>query len=180
VYFKFCSTFDSTPRGNIGPVLDALVDALAARSVIVAASAPRNGRTVFRSRLFVWDELLDESPMTDHPLNPMTDSDLRALLRPQSTKRVGTLPWEQVAGGNPPLELPADATHLIADAITESDLRVLGEAALHHPLSAGSAGLAAGMAQVHAGAAAADSVTLPRGPVAILAGSASSATRRQV
>lgn len=181
VYFKFCSTFDSTPRGNIGPVLDALADALKARPVIVAASAPRNGRTVYRSRLFVWDELLAESPMKDHPLNPMTASDLRVLLGPQSTKEIGTLPWEQIAEVATPPELPADVTHVIADAITEADLRVLGDLALRHPLSAGSAGLAAGMAQVHPRARESDATaTLPKGPTAILAGSTSAATRGQV
>lgn len=188
VYFKYCSTFDSTPTGNIGPVLDALSEALNAESVLVAPSAPRNGRTVYRSRLFVWDQLLAESPMKDHPLNPMWHSDLRELLRAQSRRSVGALQWgdlRAIADGTatdagPPL--PVGATHIVADAVTEDDLRALGRIALQHPLSSGSAGLAAGMAQVWmVGRERAGSpVVLPQGPTAVLAGSCSAATREQV
>lgn len=183
VYFKYCSTFDSTPRGNIGPVLDALSDAQRADSVLVVPSAPRNGRTVYRSRLFVWDQLLHESPMKDHPLNPMWDADVRALLRAQTDRPVDALPWEQLhaieAGQT---ELPDGVQYLVGDAISEADLRVLGGIALRHSLSSGSAGLATGMAQVWmAGRTASPAVVVPpSGPVAVLAGSASAATREQV
>ncbi|MEV4177917.1 four-carbon acid sugar kinase family protein, partial [Nonomuraea sp. NPDC049709] len=74
VYFKYCSTFDSTPDGNIGPVLDALADAMDAPVVAMTPSSPEHGRTQYNGYLFVGDVLLGESHMRHHPLTPMTDS----------------------------------------------------------------------------------------------------------
>lgn len=183
VYFKYCSTFDSTPRGNIGPVLDALSDALDAEHVLVTPATPRNGRAVFRSRLFVNDDLLAESPMKDHPLNPMRHSDLRELLRPQTVKLIGALQWEAVqALAGRDADVPGDAVHVVADAVSERDLELLGALALRGPLSSGAAGLATGIARAARGGVvgAPPAVDLPPGPVALLAGSCSAATREQV
>jgi uncharacterized protein YgbK (DUF1537 family) len=197
VYFKYCSTFDSTSRGNIGPVLDALSDALEAGPVLVAPAAPRNGRTVYMSKLFVWAQLLSESPMKSHPLNPMLDPDLRALLRQQTSRRTGALYWQQLqrlrdlgelelakaeVSWDPGTGPSEGAGYVVADAITEEDLEPLGAIALKSPLSSGSAGLAVGIARARGHGKDARSVrlSLPKGPSAVLAGSCSAATREQV
>ena len=129
-YWKYCSTFDSTARGNIGPVADALLDALGAapRVTVHAPAFPENGRTVYRGRLFVGDLPLDESPMKDHPLTPMRDSDLVRLLAPQTPAPVDRLTLPTVRGGRADIASAIAAraadgvVHLVADAIEDADL----------------------------------------------------------
>ena len=99
IFFKYCSTFDSTDRGNIGPVADALLEALQSDFTIACPAFPTNGRTVFKGHLFVGDQLLSDSSMRNHPLNPMTDSNLVSVLRRQTPHRVGLVPREVVAAG---------------------------------------------------------------------------------
>jgi uncharacterized protein YgbK (DUF1537 family) len=99
ILFKYCSTFDSTPAGNIGPVGEALAEALGARGVVACPAFPETGRTVFQGHLFVGDRLLSESGLQHHPLNPMTDPDLRRWLRRQTTAPVGLVPFETVRRG---------------------------------------------------------------------------------
>jgi len=186
LYFKYCSTFDSTARGNIGPVAAALADLVECPVTLVAPSAPANGRTVYQGHLFVGSQLLSESPMRDHPINPMTDSDLTRLLRAQTDRPVELLAHPDVAGGPEALRQrlrrqPA-GTLLVADAISDDDLAALAGAALDEglPLVSGSAGLAHALARVRGRDQAAPVPALPEGPYAVISGSASAATRRQV
>ncbi|MDN5654549.1 MAG: four-carbon acid sugar kinase family protein, partial [Kocuria sp.] len=99
VYDKYCSTFDSTAEGNIGPIADELAEVLGAGRAVVVPSMPANGRTVYQGTLFVHDQPLSESPMRDHPLNPMRDSDLVRLLQAQTARPVGLIPWQTVRQG---------------------------------------------------------------------------------
>ncbi|MBF4160771.1 3-oxo-tetronate kinase [Nocardioides acrostichi] len=188
VYVKYCSTFDSTPAGNIGPVVDAIAEHRGAGAVLVAPAAPENGRTVYRSRLFVHDQLLAESPMRDHPLNPMRESDLRVVLAEQSDVPIAAVVLPEVLQGPEIVQRAIDAladprVNVVADAVTEADLGVLGQVALRHRVSSGSAGLAAGIAASagHGDVARASALPEPpAGPVVVLSGSCSSATRAQV
>jgi 3-dehydrotetronate 4-kinase len=167
-FLKVCSTFDSTPEGNIGPVADALLDELGAERTIVTPAYPANGRTVYKGHLFVGDVLLAESPMRNHPLTPMTDSNLVRVLQRQTSRPVGLL-------GAP------DVTYAIADAITDDDLRALGAAHADLPLLVGGAGLALGLP--HAYGFAPTPVALAarvHGPAVVIAGSLSEATRAQI
>ncbi|MGZ5228178.1 MAG: four-carbon acid sugar kinase family protein, partial [Burkholderiales bacterium] len=99
IYFKFCSTFDSTPGGNIGPVTEALMNALGCDFTIACPAFPENGRTVFKGHLFVGDDLLSESGMRDHPLTPMRDSNLIRVLQAQAKLKIGHIDYEVVARG---------------------------------------------------------------------------------
>src|SRR5687767_7655528 len=131
IYFKYCSTFDSTPQGNIGPVAEALMDALGTDFTIACPAFPENGRTVFRGHLFVGDVLLSDSGMRDHPLTPMTDANLVRVLQAQSRARVGLVRHDVVARGAAAVRerfdaLRAEGVRLaVADAIDDDDLRVL-------------------------------------------------------
>ena len=100
-FFKYCSTFDSTPQGNIGPVAEALVKALSAEKVIVCPAFPATGRTIYQGHLFVGDRLLSESGMEAHPLTPMTDPDIRRWLQRQTTLPVGHVGFGDVRRGAP-------------------------------------------------------------------------------
>jgi len=99
IIFKYCSTFDSTPDGNIGPVGEALAEALGAKGVVVCPAFPDAGRTVYQAHLFVFDKLLHESGMQEHPINPMTEPDLRRCLEQQSQGSVGHAPHAAVRAG---------------------------------------------------------------------------------
>jgi uncharacterized protein YgbK (DUF1537 family) len=187
IYFKYCSTFDSTPRGNIGPVADALLDALQARFSVATPAYPRNGRTVFKGNLFVGDVPLAESGMRDHPLTPMRDSNLVRVLAAQTPHGVGLVPYDAVdAGARAVLErLQAleneGKRYAILDAVSDAHLVAAGESCRDMPLATGGAGLAMGIARAlpkRTGRAA----ELPRiaGPAVVLAGSCSSATLAQV
>jgi uncharacterized protein YgbK (DUF1537 family) len=120
IYFKYCSTFDSTPQGNIGPVTEALMDALADRPgadfTIASPAFPDNGRTVFKGYLFVGDELLSESGMRHHPLTPMTDANLVRVLQAQCTRKVGLVDYRVVARGA--VDIRGRYVDLRADEIT--------------------------------------------------------------
>ena len=191
-YFKYCSTFDSTPAGNIGPVTEALMDALGARFTIACPAFPENGRTVFRGHLFVGDELLGDSGMRDHPLTPMTDSNLVRVLQAQSTRRVGLIRHDTIAQGIGAVRARIAALQreersiAIADAITDDDLRTLAGACAELPLLTAASGLALGLPAVYAERgwrapdtrAAALDATCDR--AAVLAGSCSLATNAQV
>lgn len=191
IYFKYCSTFDSTAKGNIGPVADALQAALASDFALVCPAFPATGRTVVMGQLFVGQQLLSESPMKDHPLTPMRDSSLVRLMAAQSRHPVGAISLDTVAHGAG--EIAAACEKLrgegirygVADAVTDADLAALGAAATSHVLVTGASGLAAGLVPNFRKAGqlgpAADA-RLPQvgGPAVVLAGSCSAATRTQV
>lgn len=191
-YFKYCSTFDSTPAGNIGPVAEALLEALGADFTIACPAFPENGRTVFRGHLFVGDELLSDSGMRHHPLTPMNDANLLRVLQAQSRGRVGLVRHDTVKQGVPAVQarfacLRAEGVRLaVADAIDNDDLRTLAVACADLPLITAGSGLALGLPAVYeargwirpdAQAAALQAVG---GAAAVLAGSCSAATRAQV
>ncbi|WP_433700163.1 3-oxo-tetronate kinase [Nocardiopsis sp. CA-288880] len=186
-YFKYCSTFDSTPAGNIGPVAEALLEALGETVTVVAPAFPANGRTVYRGHLFVGDEPLDESPMRHHPLTPMTDSNLLRLLAPQvggGEDDVALVPWPTVARGEEAVREAigragrAGARFVVVDALTDADLATLARATEDLRLLTGGSALAQGLRGPRA--LARTPVTLPGGPRVVLSGSASRATQGQV
>ncbi|MFC8569766.1 3-oxo-tetronate kinase [Streptomyces sp. NPDC057245] len=186
VYFKYCSTFDSTAQGNIGPVADALMDAAGAAVTLHCPASPPNGRTVYQGHLFVHDQLLSDSPLRHHPLNPMTDSSLPRLLSAQTRHRVAVIDRPTVRRGADAVREAllaheqAGVRHVIADALTDEDLAVLGAATLELPVVAGAAGLAEGIG--HACPTAGPVTAEPRpseGRAAVLAGSCSARTLEQ-
>ena len=191
-YFKVCSTFDSTPRGNIGPVAQALMAALGADFAIACPAFPENGRSVFRGHLFVGDQLLSDTGMRDHPLTPMTDANLVRWLQAQTALRVGLLRHDSVAAGFDAVSsritaLRAEGVRIaIADAIDNDDLRTLGAACADLPLLIAGSGLALGLPAAYAqrGWVTPDATvaTLPAvgGHAAVLSGSCSTATNAQV
>jgi uncharacterized protein YgbK (DUF1537 family) len=188
--FKYCSTFDSTPQGNIGPVAEALMDALNAPAAVVCPAFPATGRTLFMGHLFVKDRLLNESGMQDHPLTPMTDADIPRWLRRQTKGDVGLVPYQTVMQGPVAIrdaianEAAAGRRLVVVDAISEKDLRVIGAAIRDHPLVTGGSGIALGLPQNFREQAllssAKESFSPAPGPGVILSGSCSSATRAQV
>ena len=188
IYFKYCSTFDSTAQGNIGPVTEALMEALGTPFTIATPAFPDNQRTVFKGHLFVGDALLGESGMRDHPLTPMTDSNLVRVLQAQCRRPVGLIDYRVVAGGEQAIvkrmaELRAEGVSIaIVDALGNDDLMRLGPALKDLPLVTAGSGVAIGLPAnfgiVPSGAAS----ELPRaaGARAVLSGSCSVATNRQV
>jgi 3-dehydrotetronate 4-kinase len=150
-FFKYCSTFDSTPQGNIGPVADALAEALGADCVIVCPAFPGAGRTLYQGHLFVGDRLLNESGMQSHPLTPMTDPDICRWLRQQSRHRVGLIPAPTVMAGPAAIreallaQEKAGNRHVVVDAIRDEDLRAIGAASEGLPLITGGSGVAQGL-----------------------------------
>ncbi len=191
VLFKICSTFDSTDRGNIGPVLDALrarADGSGEpRAVIVTPAFPETGRTVFMGHLFVGAVPLAESPLKDHPLNPMRDSDLVRVLSRQSANPVGLLAHQTVARGPDAVRAALGEAEgaVIADAVDEAALETLGTVAIEAPLSVGASGLGLGLARAlvrrEGRAPEPASIAEPAGGrAAILAGSCSAATLAQI
>ncbi len=147
IVFKVCSTFDSTPEGNIGPVLDALAKRLDAETTVVCPAFPENGRSVYQGHLFVADTLLSESGMRNHPLTPMTDPDLRRVLAAQSQMPVGHVPAAKVNSGAAVIRqaLTELTGHVIVDAIRDCDLREIGVAARDFRLLCGGSGIALGL-----------------------------------
>ncbi|MGY0055626.1 3-oxo-tetronate kinase [Streptomyces sp. LZ34] len=188
IYVKYCSTFDSTSQGNIGPVTDALMHAAGAAATLHCPAFPLGGRTVYQGHLFVHDQLLSESPLRHHPLTPMTDSALVRLLSAQTRHRVALIDWPTVRRGVDAVRgaltahQQAGARHIIADALTDDDLAVLGAAALELPVIAGAAGLAEGLGHAYLPAAGpATSAPVPyEGRAAVLAGSCSARTLEQI
>ena len=191
-YFKVCSTFDSTPAGNIGPVTEALMDALDAPFAIACPAFPENGRTVFRGHLFVGDQLLSDTGMREHPLTPMTDANLVRVLQAQTTRRVGLLRHDTVGQGPAAtrariVALIADGVRIaIADAIDNDDLRTLARACIDLPLITAGSGVALGLPEVYAARgwvvpdASAAQLDAVGGHAAVLSGSCSTATNAQV
>lgn len=147
-FWKYCSTFDSTPRGNIGPVAEALMKALGVNQTIYCPAFPENGRSIFMGNLFVGEQPLAESPMRDHPLTPMRDSNLMRLLAPQVTQPVGLANWHVVTKGTQPLrdrlaQLRAGGVaHVIVDAIANDDLHVIADACQNMKLLTGGSAIA--------------------------------------
>lgn len=191
IVFKYCSTFDSTAAGNIGPVADALMETLEAEIAVICPAFPANRRTVYRGHLFVGDDLLSDSSMKDHPLTPMRDSNLVRLMTAQSRHRVGLVPHEVVALG---AEATAEALedlwaegilYGVVDAITDADLQTIGRAVAGHKLVTGGSGVALGLPanfreQGLLTGRAAPLVPDVDGRSVILAGSCSPATRAQI
>ncbi len=190
-FFKYCSTFDSTEAGNIGPVADALTEALGSGFALACPAFPTNGRTVFQGHLFVGAVLLNESGMENHPLTPMTDANLVRVLSRQTTGTVGLVPFATVDAG--PVAIRKAMTGLkeigrryaIVDAVTDAHLRAIGEAAEGHALITGGSGVALGLPENFRRQgllAASDPGALPdvAGHAAVLAGSCSRATLFQI
>ncbi|WLQ35190.1 four-carbon acid sugar kinase family protein [Streptomyces castrisilvae] len=191
LYLKYCSTFDSTSEGNIGPVTDALLAELASSLTVHCPAYPANARTVYLGHLFVGRSLLSESGMANHPLTPMRDPDLLRVLGSQTPAAVGALPLDVTTHGPGPTAAHladlgrAGTAHVIADAVRDEDIEHLAAAvaACELPLAAGGApfGAAWGAALIRAtGAGGAAPPVPPDGPSAVLVGSASQATLRQV
>jgi 3-dehydrotetronate 4-kinase len=188
--FKYCSTFDSTPEGNIGPVAEALADALDVKGVVACPAFPAMGRTVYQGHLFVGDVLLSESGMQNHPLTPMTDPDIRRWLRLQTSSAVGHVPAPVVAEGAEAIDAALRAcaqrgeTLTIVDAVADEDLVRIGRACAGAPLLTGGSGIALGLPAnfIAEGLAEGGRYRFEgvAGPEAILAGSCSGRTRSQV
>ncbi|WP_299655468.1 3-oxo-tetronate kinase [uncultured Tateyamaria sp.] len=185
-FFKYCSTFDSTPEGNIGPVADALAEALDAHQVIVCPAFPGTGRSVYQGHLFVNDVLLSESGMQNHPLTPMTDPDLRRWLALQTRYAVGHVGSGAVFAGAAAIrqvfatEHEAGKRHIVVDAIRDEDLRAIGAAAKELPLITGGSGVALGLPANFGCVAGEVPWTGQSGTAVALSGSCSIATRAQV
>jgi uncharacterized protein YgbK (DUF1537 family) len=192
VYFKYCSTFDSTPKGNIGPVTDALMRTLETDFTIACPAFPEAGRTICRGYLFVGDVLLSESGMKDHPLTPMTDANLVRVLQAQTKRKVGLIRYDTLARGAAALRdaiaaLKRDGVAIaIVDALSEADLRCIAEGCSDLALVTAGSGVGLGIAEHHRRAGhlvhAASAAVLPRvaGHAAVLSGSCSVATNGQV
>ncbi|MCB1332880.1 MAG: four-carbon acid sugar kinase family protein [Roseivivax sp.] len=186
IFFKYCSTFDSTPEGNIGPVADALAEALGAHRVVVCPAFPGTGRSVYQGHLFVGDRLLNESGMQNHPLTPMTDADLRRWLAPQTRHTVGHVPAQTVFRGAEAIRAGLDAAHelghrhVVVDAIRDEDLIAIGRAAHDLRLITGGSGVALGLTANFGCTPAPVPWRGQRGKAVALSGSCSTATRAQV
>jgi uncharacterized protein YgbK (DUF1537 family) len=193
VYFKYCSTFDSTPEGNIGPVLDALADELSAEVVLQTPSSPAHLRTQYLGHLFVGDVLISDSHMRHHPLTPMTDSLLPRWFAQQTGHKVSLITHRTVRNGPDAIRAAAAQArdrgerHVLVDAIDADDLNKIGHAVLDMPLVGGAAGLAAGIAAAVTSSAALserspvdDTDPVAGKPAAVLAGSCSARTLEQI
>ena len=187
IYFKYCSTFDSTKDGNIGPVSEALADALRARAVIVCPAFPGTGRSIYQGHLFVDEVLLNESGMQDHPLTPMTDPDIRRVLAAQSNGPVGHVDAYTVLSGAQAIRARLDAQAvagkrlIVVDALQDADLMQIGAAAKGLKLITGGSGAALGL-PANFGITAGSGMTWKGedGKCVILSGSCSVATRGQI
>jgi uncharacterized protein YgbK (DUF1537 family) len=188
IYFKVCSTFDSTDRGNIGPVAEALMKALGTDFATVCPAFPENQRTVFKGHLFVGDVLLSESSMRKHPLTPMTDSNLVNVLQRQCTGKVGLIDHAVVSQGAEAIRArmaalrSSGARFAIVDAVSNADLMTMGRAFDGLPLIVAGSGVAIGLPQNHGISASAGAARLPaaKGFRAIVSGSCSAASNAQV
>jgi len=188
IYFKYCSTFDSTPEGNIGPVTEALMEALNCKFTIATPAFPDNGRTVFKGYLFAGAVLLNESGMQNHPLTPMTDANLVRVMQAQTQRKVGLIDHTVMAKGSQAIvekiqELQADGVGVaIVDATSNADLKTLGPALKGMPLVTAGSGVAIGLPAnwgIEASEKAA-ALPAPSGYQAIVSGSCSLATQGQV
>jgi uncharacterized protein YgbK (DUF1537 family) len=192
ILFKYCSTFDSTAQGNIGPVADALMRRLGAASAIICPAFPANGRSIYQGYLFVGAVPLHESSMKDHPLTPMRDSSLMRLMAAQTDAKVGLVDYATVIAGADAVRTRIAALagegvrYLVADALTNADLMALGEAVAGEPLLTGGSGIAMGLPQNFRKAGllpareVAAQLVAPAGRAGIISGSCSTATRGQI
>jgi uncharacterized protein YgbK (DUF1537 family) len=194
IYFKYCSTFDSTPQGNIGPVTEALLDALHGPDqgfTIVCPAFPENQRTVFKGHLFVGDVLLSDSGMRQHPLTPMTDANLVRVMQSQTQRKVDLVPYGIVSQGAAAIAARFAALQAlgvgvaVVDAISNADLMEIGKALAGMPLVTAGSGIAISLPQnwsSQAGDTGVSADTLPAatGLRAVVSGSCSQATNGQV
>ena len=195
IYFKYCSTFDSTPEGNIGPVTEALLDALhgPGKGFAIACPAfPVNQRTVFKGHLFVGDVLLSDSGMRHHPLTPMTDANLVRVMQSQTRRKVGLVPQDVVSAGPQAIRerfaaLQAEGVGVaVVDAVSNDDLMLIGQALARMPLVTAGSGIAIGLPQnwpqlkAQGVEVRADALPPARGLQAVVSGSCSVATNAQV
>jgi uncharacterized protein YgbK (DUF1537 family) len=191
LFFKYCSTFDSTDAGNIGPVAEALAELTGAAIVPFCPAFPSNGRSVYQGHLFVGRQLLSDSPMRDHPLTPMRDADLVRVLARQTRHKVGLIPLAVVARGPVAIRaaygaaVAAGERFVIVDALDDGHLAAIAAASAALPLITGGSGVAVGLADNArrvAGLGPADAApwSAPAGARLILAGSCSAATRGQI
>lgn len=188
IYFKYCSTFDSTPDGNIGPVSDALMAQTSCRAIIHSPALPQNGRTLVHGHLFVNGALLNQSGMENHPINPMWDARLVELLKPQTDGKAAVIDLVTVRAGSAALRARYQALadqgfrHIVVDALTEDDLAIQAAAFGDLPLLAGGSGLGGALAARASTQATADGrFTFPEDKKAVvLSGSCSVMTNRQV
>ncbi|ROM83866.1 3-oxo-tetronate kinase [Pseudomonas sp. WP18] len=191
-FFKYCSTFDSTPQGNIGPVADALAQALGVSFVVACPAFPENQRTLFQGHLFVGDVLLSESGMRNHPLTPMTDANLVRVLQQQTGRAVGLVAHGVVRQGADAISARLQSLqaqgfgYAIVDAIEDEHLHAIGTALAHHLLITGGSGVARGLpgnfrrAGLLGEAQAASVLPVLEGFGAVVSGSCSLATNGQV
>ena len=195
VYFKYCSTFDSTPEGNIGPVTEALLDALHGPGqgfTIACPAFPVNQRTVFKGHLFVGDVLLSDSGMRHHPLTPMTDANLVRVMQAQTRRKVDLVAQDVVAAGPQAIRerfaaLQAEGVGVaVVDAVSNEDLMLIGQALAGIPLVTAGSGIAIGLPQnwpqlqARGADVRADALPPARGAQAVVSGSCSVATNAQV
>jgi 3-dehydrotetronate 4-kinase len=192
ILFKYCSTFDSTDAGNIGPVADALLDRLGGDFTVFCPAFPENGRTIYKGYLFVGDVLLSESGMRDHPLTPMRDPSLVRVLQRQTRHKVGLVPYATVSKGAEAIsaafaELRSNGfRHAVIDAVGDGDLLALGAAIAELKLITGGSGIALGLpenfrrAGLLAKTESAAALPVVRGLAAVISGSCSPATLAQV
>ncbi|MGA0006894.1 MAG: 3-oxo-tetronate kinase [Burkholderiaceae bacterium] len=195
IYFKYCSTFDSTPAGNIGPVTDALLDAIHGEGkgfTIVCPAFPENQRTIFNGHLFVGEQLLSDSGMRHHPLTPMTDANLVRVMQAQTKRRVGLVNYATVSKGADAIKAAFQNLQdqgygvAVVDAISNTDLMAMGAALAGMPLVTAGSGVAIGLPQNWratgqlAPSDHADQLPPPSGYQAVISGSCSVATNQQV
>lgn len=191
LFFKYCSTFDSTDQGNIGPVAEALMKRLGCRFTLACPAFPGAQRTIYQGHLFVGASLLSDSPLKDHPLTPMHDPNLVSVLSRQTRRKVGLVAYETVEAGAEAIAAAFGRAEeegveiAIVDAINDRHLRDIGAAAAGLPLVTGGSGVAMGLPDNfrRQGLLSGDPLAgfaAPDGPAAILAGSCSAATRGQV
>ncbi len=192
LFFKYCSTFDSTDKGNIGPVAEALLEKVNGEIALVNPAFPANKRTVYFGNLFVGEVPLHESPMKDHPLTPMRDSNLVRVMQRQTKLQVGLVPYGVVEQGVDATKAALDAAaqsgtrFAVVDAISDRHLVTMGAAAADHKLITGGSGVAMGLPEnfVRKGllkkAEGVARMSAAKGRALIIAGSCSEATRGQV
>ena len=188
IYFKYCSTFDSTPDGNIGPVTEALMDALKSDFTIATPAFPDNGRTVFKGYLFAGNVLLNESGMQNHPLTPMQDANLVRVMQAQTQRPVGLIDYKTVAQGEAAIReriaaLRAEGVGVaVVDATSNQDLLLLGPALKGMPLVTAGSGVAIGLPANFGLKPSVQASQLPAatGLQAVVSGSCSVATNGQV
>lgn len=191
-FFKYCSTFDSSPEGNIGPVGDALLEAVGADITVVCPAYPANSRTVYQGHLFVGDRLLSESSMARHPLTPMTDPDIARFIGNQTSRSVGLVPYRIVRDGPEAIERRleelrrAGISYAVTDALEDAHLRAIGAACSNLVLVTGASGVALGLPENFRRRGLlperANRIDLPplEGPPVVVVGSCSAATQEQV